>query len=85
MPSWDDGYGIELVLNEENLIKNCRKKLQKLKTYRTGELAKMAGIHQSTVWHHIKNGKLKTLNGIGDVWHRVSHEEAMRWLESRKK
>ena len=56
-----------------------------MKTYRTGELAEMAGVHRCTVWFDIRKGKLKTVNGVGDVWHRISHEEAMRWLESRKK
>lgn len=56
----------------------------KMKTYRTVELARMANCHPSTVWYAIRKGWLQTVNGVGSVWHRVEHEEAMRWLESRK-
>ena len=55
-----------------------------MKTYRTVELAKMAKCHPCTVWYAIKKGRLQTLNGVGGVWHRIEHSEAMRWLESRK-
>ena len=73
MGEWGEDSGFA-VWNEKKVIK----------TYRTGELAKMAGVHQATVWYAIRKGRLKTLNGVGGVWHRISHKEAMRWVEERK-
>lgn len=50
---------------------------------RTGELARMAGLSPSQVWHCIQRGHLKAFQWDRRGWHYVWPEDAAAWLEAR--
>jgi len=56
---------------------------KKEKPYRVGELAKLANVLPSTVWHHIKRGNLKAFRWDDRAWYMIHKADAHAWLKER--